>query len=388
MKRNLVIVTAILAAVIVYGSLYPFAFRVPAADSDALPHLLSTWANRPGRGDLISNIALYIPLGFFALRAFRDGIPAWQRLALVTIFGATLSLAMEYTQFFDQGRDSTLLDVYTNVTGTILGAVGGLVLGERFTLPLLGNIAAEREAALLIVAWLCYRLFPYVPAIDLHKYWDALKPIVFHPVLTPYELFRHTTIWLAIFLLIEAIFRHRRPFLCILAFAAGVVFARILIIGSILSIAEIAGAVLALALWLLLGADHRLRRVAIALLFLGVVTAIRLEPFDFGPAGAFNWTPFYGFMHGSVEVDVQAFCEKCFLYGGSIWLLGRLGFTLPLATITVALLLFATSALEIFLPGRSAEVTDGIIALALGVAAALTRPHPAKTATVATVPLR
>jgi VanZ family protein len=387
LKRNLAVVTAILIAVIVYGSLYPFAFQIPATGSDPLPHLLATWANHPGRGDFLSNIVLYMPLGFIAARSFRDGTAAWQRLVLVTILGATLSFAMEYTQYFDQGRDSTLLDVYTNTTGTILGAIGGLIFGTRFTWPVLSDLAAEREASMLLAAWLGYRLFPYVPAIDLHKYWDAMKPVVLHPSLTPYDLFRQTTIWLTIFLLIEAIFRHRRPLLFILLFAAGVLFAKMLIIGAVLSLAEVTGAALAVALWLILGANDTLRRITITLLFLGLVTAQRLEPFAFGPAGGFTWIPFYSFMQGSIDVDVQSFFEKFFLYGSLIWLLVRLRFTLSLATLVVALLLFATSGVEIYLPGRSAEITDGVMALAIGVIAALARRSPAKPATAQPAPL-
>jgi hypothetical protein len=39
----------------------------------------------------------------------------------------------------------------------------------------------------------------------------------------------------------------------------------------------------------------------------------------------FGWLPFLGFMHGSLEVNIMSFCEKAFLYGSLIWLLGRLG---------------------------------------------------------------
>ena len=372
---------------IVYGSLYPFAFEIPATGSDPLPHLLATWANRPGRGDFLSNIVLYMPLGFVAARSFRDGTNAALRFVLVTLLGTTLSFTMEYTQYFDQGRDSTLLDVYTNTTGTILGAIGALLFGERFTWPILADLAAEREAAVLLAAWLGYRLFPYVPAINLHKYWDAVKPLVLHPSLTPYDLFRQTTLWLATFLLIEAIFRRRRPFFLILLFAASVLFAKMLIVGAVLSLAEVAGAALAVALWLILGASDPLRRVTIALLFLGLVTAQRLEPFEFGPAGDFTWIPFYGFMHGSIDVDVRSFFEKFFLYGSLIWFMVRLRFTLAFSTIVVALLLFATSALEIYLPDRSAEITDGVMALAIGVIAALVRRPQATPATAQPAPL-
>lgn len=373
LKRNLAIATAILVAVIVYGSLYPFAFQVPVTGSDPLPSLLATWANHPGRGDFISNVLLYVPLGFMATRAFGDDVGTLSRLVLVTLLGASLSFAIEYTQYFDHGRDSTLIDVYTNTGGTILGAIGGIIFGGRLAWPYLRELSANREAAMLLVAWLGYRLFPYVPAIDLHKYWDALKPIALHPQMTSYELFRHTTIWLVIYALIDAIFRYRRPLVLSVLFTGAVLFAKVLIIHAVLGLAEVTGAALGLALWLILGANERLRLVTVTLLFIAAVTAQRLEPFELSGAGHFTWIPFYGFMQGSIDVDVQSFFEKFFLYGGLIWLLVRVRLPLGFAAACVATLLFVTSWLEIYLPGRSGEITDAIMALAIAAIAALVR---------------
>src|ERR1051326_6774327 len=61
------IVTAGLAVIIAYGSLYPFEFSVPAAGPGPVQALLRTWANTPGRGDFLANVLLYMPLGFFAV---------------------------------------------------------------------------------------------------------------------------------------------------------------------------------------------------------------------------------------------------------------------------------------------------------------------------------
>ena len=46
-----VLLTAITTAVILYGSLYPFEFRIPAAGGDPLSTLFHTWRATPGRGD-------------------------------------------------------------------------------------------------------------------------------------------------------------------------------------------------------------------------------------------------------------------------------------------------------------------------------------------------
>ncbi len=379
LRRNFAIVAAFIVAVIIYGSLYPFAFRVPDEHTGMIANFLRTWADKPGRGDFIANILLYMPLGYFALLAINPRISAPSRLTIATLAGALLSLCMELTQYYDAGRDSTLTDFYSNALGTVFGAIAGILVGERWRWPLLEDAPARREPAALLVAWLGYWLFPYVPVIDLHKYWDALKPVVLYPSLTPYDLFRHTAIWLAVYALFSAVLRRWRPDLLIPFFVGAMLFAKILILGAVLSVGEIAGAALAFALWILLGANARLRSLAIAALFLMVVGADRLEPFQFGAAARpFQWIPFYGFMRGSIDIDVQSFFEKFFLYGSLIWLLVQNGLRLGLAAAAVALLLLATSWLETYLPGRSAEITDAVMALAIAAIAALTKPSEAR----------
>jgi glycopeptide antibiotics resistance protein len=101
-----------------------------------------------------------------------------------------MSLSVELTQYYDQGRVTAFSDSYTNTLGTLLGGLAALAIGAKFRLPFIGEVTTRPIPTLLIIAWLAYRMYPYVPTIDLHKYWNALKPIVLTPSLTPYDLFR------------------------------------------------------------------------------------------------------------------------------------------------------------------------------------------------------
>lgn len=383
-NRRFAAIAAIMMAVILYGSLYPFAFRVPETALGPVEALLATWANKPGRGDFLSNILLYLPLGYFGFLAVEAQRPRAFRLLAIVLIGACLSLTVELIQYYDAGRDSTLTDFYSNTLGTILGAFGAMLIGGRFEWPLLKSLADEREPALLLLGWLGYRLFPYVPAIDLHKYWDALKPVVLYPHFTLYDLFRHTAIWLVVYLLTAKIFRTKYRTLLLPAFAGAVFFAEILIIGKVLSVAELAGAVIAFCLWLLLGVDARLRLIVITAAFMAAVIAQRLEPFHFNDvASHFGWIPFYSFMQGSIGVDVQAFFEKFFFYGALIWLLVQMGLRLGIAASVVFFLLLLTSGIEIYLPGRSAEITDAMMALIIAFIADLAKRSEPKPLPIA-----
>ena len=374
-NKGFLIAAAIIVAVIFYGSLYPFAFYRPEDGVGPLKHLVRSWAETPGRGDFVANLFLYLPFGFFGSLAVAGSGRTLPRILLVT-FGGTLSATMELAQYYIAGRVSAADDVYANLVGTVLGAIAGNFAGRDFFWLPFRDIVANRVPCLLLALWLAYRLYPYVPTIDLHKYWDALKPVVFHPRPTGYDLFRYTAIWLTIGSLIEAVGGRRRGWLLFLLFIGAVLAAKVVIIGKTLTAAEIAGAATGLALWLLLAVSvsARVRVAATALLFAAYIVAERLEPFQFSAYGrAFGWIPFRSFLYGSVEVNITSFLEKAFLYGALIWLFEKSGLRSGVSSILVAITLFAASWAETYLPGRSAEITDALMALLIGIIIAVVK---------------
>jgi len=326
-SKHFAIATTIVIAIIVYGSLYPFAFR--PADDGIGPALRALWesrADQPGRITFIGNILLYMPLGFFAIDALGRRGGAAGRMALITLLGVLLSLSMELLQYFDEGRVTDAPDVYANTLGTLIGAAAGSLLTESIRWPFLSEIAVARVPTLLLVAWVGYRLFPFVPTLDLHKYWSALKPTIINPDPTYYDLLRYTAMWLGIGALIEAIVDTRRGWLFFSLFIGGSLVGKIMIVDATLNAGEIAGAAAAIAAWIVLGFRPALRTTLIGLSFCAYVVAERLEPFQFAATpGPFSWIPLRGFMSGDLAIDVMSFLQKFFLYGSLIWLLTQAG---------------------------------------------------------------
>jgi hypothetical protein len=281
---------------------------------------------------------------------------------------------MELLQYYDAGRVTNFSDVYLNTLGTALGAVAGLIVGSDFRWPHAQKAFAQPVPCLLFVAWLGYRLFPYVPTTDLHKYWDALKPVVLTPSLPPYDFFRYTVMWLTISHIVEAIVGQNRSRILIPIIVAGTFAAKIMIVSKFLTVAEILGAILAFALWLVaLRFGTRMRFAAAAVLLAALVVVERLEPFYFSPfENHFGWIPFLSLMDGSLEVNIQSFLEKFFLYGSLIWLLTVSGMRLSGAALLVSATLFVTSMVEVYLPNRSAEITDAVMALLIAAMFGLT----------------
>jgi VanZ family protein len=365
-SRKFLPATLIVLAIIVHGSLYPYDFRAPPGGIGPVATLLGSWAEPPSSyGDLIANILLYVPLGFFVGLTVGGG--RFRRLLIATLVGLVLCTCIELAQYYDVGRDDNFSDVYLNTLGSILGGIAALALGSPGRYLPLARLAANPFPALLLVAMLGYHLFPYVPTIDLHKYWDALKPLVISPQVIPHDVLRYAALWLTASCLVGTLTGIAWSRLFALLFMAGVFAAKVMITSLVVTPSEVLGAALALLLWFAIGRRRRPALIVAALVLCLSIVVERLEPFQFQQtARAFGWLPFRGFLHGSLSINTASLLEKFFLYGSLIWLAAEALLPLWLSSLLVALLLFATSVAETYLPGRSAEITDAVMAVVIG----------------------
>jgi VanZ family protein len=358
----------IVAVAIAYGSLYPFVFRNPGSFGADLLHLAGTWNQPPqSRGDTLANLLLYMPLGLTIALAFgRDGRPAW---LLAIAGGAVLSLSVELAQFYDVSRVSVLSDAYLNILGTLGGCGIAWAGGASLLNAWWRRGSAPAFARLLLLAWLGWRLYPYVPTIDLHKYWRSVKPLLFEPHAAPQDIFRYTIFWLSAIFLVQTGLRPQKLAWFLPMAMLGFFAAKILIIGQVISLPDILGAGIAFILaTLVFRKFSSLGTFSVAALLLLEVALIRVLPWQFSTTWkAFQWVPFFSFLHGSLQVDAITFAQKFYLYGAVILLLTQSGMRLWMAVALECAILLITSMLQIFMVARSAEVTDALLALALGV---------------------
>ena len=359
---------------IVYGSLYPFEFRESGSFAADLLHLAGSWKHGPqSRGDLLANLLLYMPLGLtIALALGRSGI---RTLVIATMCGAIVSLAIELTQFYDASRVSTLSDFYLNVVSTLAGAVIGRLAGAGLVGLSWPSGSAPAFARLLLLAFVGWRLYPYVPTIDLHKYWHSVRPL-FAADVTAYGVFRYALLWLSVGFLLQIGLGPKRLLRLLLPAMLCFFAAKILVIGQVLSLPELLGAALAALLGpLLLQRYPRVGVPCLAALLMVLVILSRVLPWHIAvQQKAFQWVPFYSFLHGgSLQVNVISFAEKFYLYGAVLLLLVTAGMKLRTAIVLECAILLATSVLQVFMVDRSAEISDAFLALILGLVYALVR---------------
>ena len=352
------------AIVIIYGSLYPFTFSFHPTRHGAVYTLLSTWSQQSSFGDMLANVVLYLPFGFCAVLSFRAAL--WLRVLAAITAGIALSVCMELCQVHIWVRLPSMADVRSNAAGTLLGVAGGLAFEQIWKgcrgLP----VRLKPYLLLLLACWAGYRLFPYEPVVDLHKYWHALEPLI-KPQLSAVALLRHMAAWLAVALMLDELLGAALARAVLPVLLLAVLLARVLIDGAVLSASEVAGGVLAVVLWAawLWRAGSRGRWISC--LFVLSLLLQGLEPFHFAVAGQrFGWIPFHGLIEGEPRIAVPSFFEKAFDYGTLLWLLNRC-FRLSTSMAIGSALVMTISLVHVYIPSVPAEITDVALLLSMAV---------------------
>ena len=75
------------------------------------------------RRDVIENILGFTPFGFVLCGLFALSRPRRQAILMATLVGGLLSFTVEFLQYYIPRRDSSLTDVISNTTGSLLGAL-------------------------------------------------------------------------------------------------------------------------------------------------------------------------------------------------------------------------------------------------------------------------
>lgn len=331
MNRHFGWIAAGIAVAILYGSFYPFGFYAHHDPRGPLGELLASGFHG-SRDDVVANIFLYIPFGFFAACAFG------RRIAAATLAGFALSLAVELIQFYDAGRYQELTDIASNTLGALLGAGAAIVFRRR---------DSSVYVVLLLSCWCGSRVFPVSPPAS---------------SIAALDVFRLFAGWLAVGLMIEAIGVASRVALPLCLIAALLVRG----IGGYFEPAELAGGVAAALLWSCLLWRVHARAVTVTALFTALVVLLALAPFHFSATPrAFGWIPFRSFLESPTQTALRVFFEKAFYYGGLIWLFARAGLSIGAAAALGALMVLGLRLLQVYLPGRSAEITDACLLLML-----------------------
>jgi len=361
---------ALTCLVIIYGTLYPFDFTTVNTHVESVLKLLARSVDtRSGLGDLIANIALFIPCGFFAMQCLFRRTPRFLQFLFVVILGAAFSSVIECAQIYLPSRTTSIYDFAMNVLGTCLGAVVGCIDWRRELSRLQnGHRPPTMFPVLLITTWIGYRLFPYVPTVDVQQMKDALKPL-FAARLLPTDMLGYFITTLVIGRLLLALFPSGRLLRTMLLLPLGIIAVKPFIMTKVIAPSELVGVTVGVIFCMVF--LERLQKSAniIAFLLMALIVIQGLVPFDFRPEPIpFSFIPFIGFSGGYISVSLLVFFSKLFLYGSLVWLLTETGRSL-FSTLTIStILLTVIELLHMYVSDHVSEITDPLLAIIMGLA--------------------
>jgi VanZ family protein len=340
---KLLILTLVLIA---YGSLYPWQFESPSSAPFASPIV--------ELADVVINVIAYVPLGAIAFLAL---VPIRGRVAAVlyaALIGLACSALMEAAQVYIPGRVSGASDLIANTAGALAGAVA---LSKLNT--------ARLDSVSLIICWIGWQLCPFFPSV--HRPRLTIPDRLSAMTITDFLL--DTAAMLALWKLLESLrglHRKRLIFAVLLLLAA----VKLFIAGRTVSAVELVAAVVAFALVILGNVPTR----SVAALLAAAIALHGLAPFHLRMAqNNISLMPFAASLASNWVSATVVLFGKVFLYGSLLWLLRASGIAPVPGAIAVIVLLSVIEFAQIWLPGRTPETTDPMLAAILALGLSSTR---------------
>jgi VanZ family protein len=353
-------------AFLVYASLYPItSLRFP----EESPWSLILGRRTLSRSDALTNVLVYLPLGFF-LGRLSPGRTSWR----ATLAGTVLSLLIEYLQAFVPGRVPSVIDWGLNVAGTFLGAQLAAHLGRvpwHAVESVLVAGARARVGLAAVGTWAASQLFPFVPSVDVDNLKEGLRPIWYVlRGLDPFSISQALVYALATlslsFILARCLRPERLPRIAVPLFFLAVLLAKVPIVTRQLGLEALVGAAVGLGLSRRLD-DSEGTDVVPFVAVLGALVAEALRSEDHGSLYPMNWIPFRTHLTNELTgaADILAGAWPCLALA---FLVQGWSIDARRAALAGAVLVFGGAiALEWaqqFVPGRTPDVTDALIALA------------------------
>ena len=350
------------------GSIYPFNFQLSELNAVTTSAFLQSCCKMLGRGDILANVILFVPIGFTGMHAARREASTVRRFLFVCLVGGIIAFLLQVMQILLPSRDENLQDVFWNVLGIAAGGVLAHLAGTLSPPSDVDNDDISLVPLVLVGTWLIYRLIPFVPSIDLQLIKDSVKPLLFQP-LGLSDTIHDLTSWIVIAYLLRHARRGARldahvPTLMITVFCL-----EVLIVDNTVDKSNVIGALLAIVLWWAAQRYDRWQEGVLLVLLFGTLALTGIAPFDprIDPV-SFSWFPFHGFLDGSMYLNTQVAAEKVFLYGSLVYLFWRTQVGVVSSIVVTSSFVLAIEFSQTYLIGHTPEITDPVLVVLASVA--------------------
>jgi len=367
LPRGYWIALILLVCLSAYGTLYPFDFRAGPEATERLLRLVREPSLRTSLGDLLANVALFIPLGVLAALIARPSRPAV--VFGVSVLAVAFATGLQALQAFIPSRSSAAADVVWNTVGFGIGLAGGW-LGHRWIASRRPPLDRWDFAVLLVtLLWIGGEMLPLVPSLDWASLRAAAKPLIHAPHADLAALAAVAAQVLLICWLVEDRLGSSRAATLVPVLLALVLGLRLISVGQTTTAAVPGAYVLGYFLWRASSLLPPRARVASVLSFaLAAYTVSQLAPFEMRASPeAFSWVPFAAMLKGSMLANANAASNAVLVAGAFLLVACRVGAGLGPTAFALATWVAILEGIQIWIVGRTGDVTP--ILLTIGAAA-------------------
>ncbi|MFC7049098.1 VanZ family protein [Emcibacter nanhaiensis] len=349
---------------IIYGSVFPFSFEPGRWTGAGLEAFFATWHRFGSLGDILGNIALFLPFGFFGEALCANKRNKTAARTWLILGGFFLAAALQFLQIMIPQRVPEMSDILWNTVGIFLG-LWAFRLGRRH-IPEVHLEAEKLMPASLLLLYAIFLFAPFVPTIDLQEIKNSLKPIFFADGVEINYFLLYFAGWLLFAWLGRRVFsrpvlkNHGLPLVFFLS-----LLARVFITRNYLSLDELLAGLLAILVWYIGLRSLARPEKLLAWLVVGCLLYKDLTPLDFSPSigRGFMLIPFVGFLGGDLLSNLATLSSRLFYYGALVLLMRDMQFSYRKCAGLLLLLTGGSELLQLFNPHHYAEVTNPLIAL-------------------------
>lgn len=363
----------IVAALIAYGSLYPFGFATPASFGAFWNELLAQRRLWTGLGDVTGNVLLFMPLGLAGVLCAGAQHFTPVRATKLLVASVAFAFAVQVLQVFEPTRDPALSDVFWNAVGTAAGIVAGFAMERYVAFLPRAAWGRSRFAVLLIGAWAAAELWPFVPSLDWYAIKQTLKSLVLASSFNVPSFAYHFASVLVLGMLLAESSPSPRVGRRLAALIFGVLGGKLVLQAAPLSLSFASACIAGVAAWVA-GAARFGRYAMLATLaaMLAAYTLRALAPFELRSVPVpFAWIPFQALLEGTMSANLRSLLTQLFALGAMLWLVRRAGGRVLAAAIALALWVLMIEVGQRWIVGRTSDITPSL--LVLGLAFVLTR---------------
>lgn len=354
---------------IIYGSLYPFDFELGRDLPADFSQWLFSWHHRTIRSDLIANILLFIPYGFFGALTIKEEHRRWPLLwiAMTFVGGFLFALLLQLLQFYLPSRIPEAADALTNSIGILIGfAIAGFTNSQRVQRLIPRGLRFQLTPALLVlVLWLAWQFFPYIPVFESKQFGDGL----IHITQSGWSLqlwLERVLFWMVFYYVLERVVAKKYNISVIIGITMFVLIIKLAMLRSQIGWSEISAVPLAILLHAYLGHGFR-----VALVVVGTATLFiwqNLLPWQWQSLmNNFEWMPFDNFLTGSTWNNLSALLRESLLLACFGYFLGKWLYSYKTAGALLTLFVVVVTALQFFIVGKQPDSTSIVMALVLAI---------------------